>query len=402
MPRRKPAGWPDLMTAKRLASGATAYYWAPPTRAKRSGCPVLQEALGTDYAIAKRRCDEVLNPHYKAWLTHGEADLSLPRAPSGTWDWMVGIYKSSQKYTGKGDDTRSSYDRMLALVSKHVLKDGRFFGALALASITPGTADKLFEKLKVNSEGRTRTRTAVLAMRVAQRAWGVARRSEPRLVPSENPFQKMGLSYKSKPTRLFQHDDLIKFVAKADELGERSIGTAAMIAFYWLQREIDIIGRLAWSNYRPADAPQTAKIIHHKTGEVVDLPLYDDDGTPLWPELMARLDAADRHGSLIVTRDVADRFKGVRLPWKIRHFLRHVAKVRTAAGIDPAIKFMGLRHGGNVEGADANLTDAQLRALSGHKTTAALLRYAQATTQQRKSGARMRLNARTKGAQISE
>ncbi len=26
-----------------------------------------------------------------------------------------------------------------------------------------------------------------------------------------------------------------------------------MIAFYWLQREIDIIGRLAWSNYRPAD-----------------------------------------------------------------------------------------------------------------------------------------------------
>ena len=26
-----------------------------------------------------------------------------------------------------------------------------------------------------------------------------------------------------------------------------------------------------------------------------------------------------------------------------------------------AAKFMGLRHGGNTEGADANLTDAQLR-----------------------------------------
>jgi hypothetical protein len=63
---------------------------------------------------------------------------------------------------------------------------------------------------------------------------------------------------------------------------------------------------------------------------------------------------------------------------------------------------MGLRHGGTVEGADANLTDAQLRALSGHKTTAALVRYAQSTTQQRKAGARMRLNARTKGGQTSE
>jgi hypothetical protein len=137
-------------------------------------------------------------------------------------------------------------------------------------------------------------------------------------------------------------------------------------------------------------------VTHHKTGEIVEIPLYDDDGTALWPELMARLDAADRHGSLIVTRDTADRFKGIRLPWKKRHFLRHVAKIRTAAGIDPAIKFMGLRHGGNVEGADANLTDAQLRALSGHKTTAALLRYAQATAQQRKSGARMRLTLERK------
>ncbi|WP_461353783.1 hypothetical protein [Bradyrhizobium sp. USDA 4454] len=363
---------------------------------------MLPEALGTDYGIAKRKCDDVLNPHYRAWLTHGEADLASPRAPSGTWDWMVGIYKQSPKYKSKGAETRSSYDRMLALVSKYVLKDGRLFGTLALASITPGTADKLFEKLQANPKGGTRTRTAVLAMRVCQRAWGVSRRSEPRLVPSENPFQKMGLSYKAKPTRLFQHDDLVRFVTKADELGERSVGTAAMIAFYWLQREVDIIGRLAWSNYRPADAPQTAKIHHHKTGEIVDLPLYDDDGTPLWPELMSRLDAADRHGSLIVTRDAVDRFKGTRLPWKKRHFLRHVAKIRAAAGIDPEIKFMGLRHGGNVEGADANLTDAQLRALSGHKTTAALLRYAQATTQQRKSGARMRLNARTKGAQISE
>jgi hypothetical protein len=260
----------------------------------------------------------------------------------------------------------------------------------------------LFEKLKVNPKGGTRTRTAVLAMRVCQRAWGVARRSEPRPVPSENPFQKMGLSYKSKPTRLFQHDDLIKLVAKADEFGERSIGTAAMIAFYWLQREIDIIGRwhgrIIGRRTRAADRED----YHHKTGEIVDLPLYDDDGTPLWPELMARLDGADRHGSLIVTRDAADRFRGVRLPWKKRHFLRRVSKIRAAAGIDSAIKFMGLRYGGNVEGADANLTDAQLRALSGHKTTAALLRYAQATTQQRKSGAPMRLNARTKGAQISE
>ena len=134
----------------------------------------------------------------------------------------------------------------------------------------------------------------------------------------------------------------------------------------------------------------------------MDLPLYDDDGTALWPDIMDRLDNSDRHGTLIVTRDTADRFKGVRLPWKKRHFLRHVATIKTAAGIDPEIKFMGLRHGGNTEGADANLSDAQMRALSGHRTTAALLRYAQTSTQQRRVGARLRRNARTKGGQTSE
>jgi ribosomal protein L32E len=59
--------------------------------------------------------------------------------------------------------------------------------------------------------------------------------------------------------------------------------------------------------------------------------------------LPSRLDANERRGTLIVTRDVADRFKKVDLSWKKRHFLRTVSKIRKQAGIDPSIKFMGLR-----------------------------------------------------------
>lgn len=400
MRRKKPLGWPDLMSEKRLSTGAVAYYWSPPTRARKAGCPVTPEALGTDYATAKRRCDDVLNPHYQTWLRG--SDAAAPGAELGTFDWMVTVYKKSHRYTERGAETKSSYDRVLRLVSSYVLQDGRSFGKLALMSITPGAADKLYAKLKVGGKMGSRNRTAVLAMRVCQRAWNVALRSEPKLVPSLNPFQKMGLAYKAKATKIFGRDDLVKFVAKADEMGEASIGTAALIAFNWLQREIDIIGRLSWSHFRPADAPDMVRVLHHKTGEVVDLPLYDDDGTDLWPDLTPRLDAAPRHGTLIVTRDNPDRLKGVRLPWKKRHFLRRVAAIRIAAGIDPDKKFMGLRHGGNTEGGDAGLSDAQLRALSGHKSQAALLRYAQSTVKQRRTGARMRLQSRTKGGNLSE
>ena len=73
----------------------------------------------------------------------------------------------------------------------------------------------------------------------------------------------------------------------------------------------------------------------------------------LWPELMERLDATPRNGTLIVTRDRPDRRRKVHLPWKEDHFRHRVAATRAAAGIDFSVKFMGLRHGGNTEGGDA-------------------------------------------------
>ena len=390
------------MVAKRLKSGVVRYYWDAPTWARRNGCPVTGEALGMDYAVAKQRCDEVLNPQFDAWRTHGELAATQGRPLPSSFDWMVEIYKTHPKYKKKPAKTRKSYDSVLSLVSKHALKDGRTFGSLSLSSITPGVTDRLFEKLKVKGDGGERTRTAVLAMRVCQRAWNVAWRDKPGEVPAINPFAKMDLEYAAKPTRPVSHAELVKLVEAADKVGESSIGTAAMIAFYWLQREEDILTRLSWAHYRPVDAPHIARIFHHKTRQLVDLPLFDDDGTTLWPDLMERLDATARRGTLIVIRDKLDRRCKVHLPWKEDYFRHRVATIRAAAGINPAAKFMGLRHGGNTEGADADLTDAQLRALSGHRTANMAVIYARETMKQRRAGARKRLDARTKGGNLSE
>jgi hypothetical protein len=390
------------MVPKPLKSGVVAYYWDAPTWARRSGCPVASEALGTDYAVAKQRCDDVLNPQFDAWRTNGEIDSTRDRPLPNSFDWMVAIYKTHPKYKKKPAKTRKSYDSVLRLVSKHVLKDGRTFGSLSLNSITPGATDRIFERLKIRSAGGERRRTAMLAMRVCQRAWNVAWRDKPNQVPNTNPFAKMDLEYKSKVTRPVSHAELLKFVEAADQLSESSIGTAAMISFYWLQREGDILVRLSWTHYRPVDAPHIVRIFHHKTRELVDLPLFDEDGTALWPDLMARLDASDRRGTLIVTRDKLDRRRKMYLPWKEDYFRHRVATIRAAAGIDLAVKFMGLRHGGNTEGADADLTDAQLRALSGHKTANMTVIYAHETMKQRRAGARKRLEARTKRGNLSE
>jgi hypothetical protein len=86
----------------------------------------------------------------------------------------------------------------------------------------------------------------------------------------------------------------------------------------------------------------------------------------------------------------------------VDYFRHRLAAIREAAGIDSEAKFMGLRHGGNTEGGNAGLTDAQSRALSGHKTAAMTTLYTKATKQQRQTAARKRLEARTKGGNLSK
>jgi len=168
---------------------------------------------------------------HKAWLSKGQEE-SPSNLRVGSFDWLVSVYKASPKYTKLPSETRSSYDRVLRLVSQYQLADRRALGFMPIVAFTPGVADALFEKLKINPRGGQRVRTAVLAMQVCRRAWTVARRAEPRRVPLDNPFGKMGLFHKATPTRLFQHDDLVRFVSAADAAGHRSVGTAAMIAFF--------------------------------------------------------------------------------------------------------------------------------------------------------------------------
>ena len=241
MSRRKPLGWPRYMVGRRLTSGSAANYWVPPTWAKRAGCTLQVEALRLDYALAKQRCDEVLNPQLDAWRKREEI-VPSERAPLGTFDWMITVYKSSPLFQKLPARTQRSYDAALRLASQHELKDKRRFGMLPLASITPGAADRLFDRLRRRPDGGDRIRTAVLSVTVCKRAWNVARRDKPKIVPWENPFQKMEISYDPKTTRPVTHDELTLFVKAADEKREHSIGTAAMIAYYWLQREEDIIG----------------------------------------------------------------------------------------------------------------------------------------------------------------
>jgi hypothetical protein len=281
---------------------------------------------------------------------------------------------------------------------------------LSVKSVTPSAVDLLYEKLKVDKSGKPRHRSALLSMQVCKVAWSIALRAHPTIMPPVNPFAKLEIEYEPKKNRASTLEELNAFVAAADADGSPSLGTAAMIAFWWLPREEDIFMRFAWSDYRPADNPDFVLVWHHKNRktEKIPVPLYDTDGTPLWPEMVSRLETTARTGTLIVMRDAPDPKKKIHLPWAtggrnaMRYVQGEVRRICRAADLPDAITFTSFRHGGHTHGANAGLTDGQMRALGGHKTTAALLRYAKETDTQRQVGARKRLDARTKKGNLSE
>ena len=103
---------------------------------------------------------------------------------------------------------------------------------LNVNSVKAATVDKLYERLKVGSDGKPRHRSALLSMTVCKLAWDIAHRVHPNMVPAASPFKGVDVEYEPKQNRAATLEELMQFVRAADEDGTPSLGTAAMIAFY--------------------------------------------------------------------------------------------------------------------------------------------------------------------------
>ena len=262
--RKKSPGWPQYMEQKR-SGGGLRYFWNAPSWARKRGYPVKSEPLGADYTAAKARCDDYLNPLFEAWRTGGDAKRV---APAGSVDWMFAEYKGSEKYTKLPARTRSGYDRAMGDVADYILKDGRRVGKLHVKSVDAEFVDKIYDKLKIGPDGTPRNRSALLSISVSKLAWNVVHRNKPAIVPEVNPFKGVDIDYEPKHNRAATLAEVMQFVRGADEDGTLSIGTAALLAFYWLVRDEDIFSRMAWSDYRPgldfAAASKASRVHEHR------------------------------------------------------------------------------------------------------------------------------------------
>ena len=412
--------FPRYCRRKLLKSSRWAYFFEPPTWARKQDCHVKAEALGEEYAAAVDRAQNVLLPAFDSWRSRGLTDM-VPASPvPGTFDWLASVFKGHQKWKEIDHKTQRLYERGLALFANHTLKDGSRTGSKQISDFTKGFVDAIYAKLLVvededadgNIVKRERRRTANAAMTACRRAWFVGQRAQEAKVPGINPFSRMGLRTRApgqpvRETPTATWEELVAFRVAAKKLGYGSVGTAALLTWEWLQREEHVFGAFEISHYRPKERPNSVKIVHPKNGEEAWWPLFDEAGEPLFPELMVELDAIKETmvSGLVFRRDHEHRRSRIPLPWiterkDLRYLRSVVKKIVAAAGLRSELSFTSFRHGGFTEGADSDLTDAELRAAARHRSTHQLPTYAKRTRKQLISGSKKRREERTKAAAL--
>jgi hypothetical protein len=407
-PPRSALPLPRYVERKPIGAG-WAHYWHTPKWAKDAGCPIGNEALGLDYAAAVMRAEEVLLPAFDAWRSGDtKTATTLTVATVGTLDWLFAEYRADRRYTKLDAKSKRNHEIGFKLVGHYVLRDGKRLGEKRLSTIDTALTDDLYEKLLIlrttdadgNMVERERRTTVNHAMKSCRRAWNIAGRRNPGKLPLVNPFAKMGLRSSDRETPTATYDELLAFRAKAAELGLPSLAIAALIGWEWLQRETDIFATFDVSHYRPKEHPNMVRVIDEKTRSESWIPLLDDAGVPIYPELMAELDAIKREriGGLMLCRDWGERG-----PWPtwpkpdepdFTHVSRKVKEVIRAAGLRDELSFTSFRHGGFTEGGDAELTDREMLAQGRHTTVKVLPKYTKRTTRQVMNGAKKRRASR--------
>jgi hypothetical protein len=417
---------PKYVLPKRLARGRVGYYWSPNKRLLPPDCPLKRAVLGEDLPKAIRKAD-ALTKQLDHWHAHGV----LPGKPSrlgkaspqktefrpGTFDHMLQIYREANphkkgSYAKLSPGARDDFDYQSKKVADHMLHDpDERVGDQPVADFDPPFVDALYNELVVGAGGRIRRRSANLMMASCRRAWNVAARARPELVPMANPFARMGLDHTAEETIHATYAQLLAFEDKAAELGMPVVAFVARAAFDLLQRVEEVCETFAWAHWRPLDHPNEVFVGMEKTGAKVWKPvLAKDEETgeviQFYPELEARLHACPRLGDLVCMHEyrvgtppragAEDKRKIKRTAYTLDYLRHQAAEVRAAAGLPDHVTLASFRHGGLTELGDGALPDSFAQALSRHKQRGTLDRYIHRTSTQLIEASKLRMAYRRK------
>jgi hypothetical protein len=401
---------PRFVETKVLASGKTAFYFHIPTHYRKLGCKISDEPLGTRYEAA---CGEdgkggraaALNAFFDEWNSkrRGEAVEEGRVARYGTIDWLFRQYKTEDAYTEKvSPRSRPDYERIMQMICDTLDKHGRRIGERMISSVSPRAASKIYKKIIVGPKGQ-RLRQGEKIVGLCRKVWNVMRPLYPDVFPrakdqeSINPWMSVTLKRRTKTKKhAVTREEVYKFACCCIKEGRPEPAAVAVICFEWLQRPENVVaGLLTWPDYRSKKWPHAVRIEHHKNKTLVWHPLeeiVDGELIKFYAEAEDILSHLPKIGIPMIMRKVEKgEAKGTAKVWSYPGMEKLVQQLRKKIdGVSELFTLDACRHGGMTELEEAELTEGQGRALSGHKTAQAYRGYAKETMQRALAATRKR------------
>lgn len=401
---------PRFVVPRVLKNGETAFYFVISKYYRKLSCTIPNEPLGTDYEDAcgkdgKGGRAAILNALFDEWEAkkNGEPIDNSKLARYGTIDWLFRHYKTEEAYTEKvSERSRPDYERIMQMICNTLDKKGRRIGDHMVREVTPRGAIKIYRKIIKGADGE-RLRQGEKVVGLCRKVWNVMRPLYPDVFPrptsegAVNPWMSVVLKRRVKKKKhAVTREEVYKFAWGCIEKGRPEPAAVAVICFEWLQRPENVVaGILAWPDYRSKKWPHAIRIEHHKTGALVWHPLeevVDGEMVKFYGEAEKIISHLPKLGIPIIMRKIGNgEKKGQAKKWSYPGMEKVVQTMRKQIeGVSLLFTLDACRHGGMTELEEAELTDGQGRALSGHKTTQAYKGYAKETMQRALAATRKR------------
>ncbi|MEZ2144904.1 hypothetical protein AAE026_21830 [Bradyrhizobium sp. DN5] len=381
------------------------------TKMRKDGFPITGLSLGTDLTTALATYDSEVLPLLEARRQNGLA-IPVESGPLyGTLEWLSRKYEATVRFKNLVKITQKTYVNSIRRCCNHVMQKGplagKRFGDVPMIQITPALVDDFYEEYlfvtDIDQNGkpvqRKRSRTAkddIHNLRAMVN--GTKRKHAHLLHKGVNPFEGAYMPHRSKGAPAVTIPQLATFVRASDRKGLFSVSAIALFAWEMEARVSHFPYKMTVNEYRGLHHEAEVFVRAEKINQERYFLLHDDDGKPLYPALMQRLDelkANRTSGPLFACeRSAPDKPR----PWSRKRLYETVAKICEEGGL-PHLTLTQFRKGGLTESGTAGLTTTQIMSQSIHLTEQAVQIYLEKNQEVTMGGQKRRLRWRRRKAE---
>jgi integrase len=257
----------------------------------------------------------------------------------GSLGWTIEKFLASPLYSNRAETTKRNYRRVLSQ-----LRDG--YGTGLLRDLEPRHIRVIRNELAAKS-----TTAADLAMSLISALWNFATEQLGQYKLGADPAHSIKRVHEGKHEHEPWPPELIeRFLQEA----RPTLRWAVKLALYTGQRRSDLV-KMKWSDFDG----EFIQVRQQKTGAAVSVPCH--------AELRAELEAMPRIADTILVGERGEPLMADSLGVMVRKALRRM-------GVE-GYSIHGLRKNAAVELVNAGCRDAEVMAITGHKTAAMVAHY---------------------------